>query len=127
MTLKVYKTQIFHKWCKKESLTDKCLGIAISEIMRGLIDADLGAGLVKKRIARVGQGKRGGYRTLLALRKNDRAFFLTGFAKNERGNITSDEEVVFKKLSKIYLDASAAEITALCKAKKLLEVNYEKA
>lgn len=126
VSLKVYKTQIFNKWSRKEGLTDTDLLNAINEMIRGLIDADLGGGLVKKRVARPGQGKRGSYRTLLAFRKNERAFFITGFAKNERANIGPDEEVVFKKLSKIYLDANLQELEVLCKAKKLFEVNYEK-
>jgi hypothetical protein len=123
--LKVYKTQIFDKWSKKEGISDSSLRKALDEMHQGLIDADLGGGLVKKRIARLGQGKSGGYRTLLAFRKEGRAFFLTGFAKNERANISPDEKNVFKKLSEIYLNASIQELKSLCDAKKLIEVSYE--
>ena len=108
-----------------EGLADAFLIKAIDEMRQGLIDADLGAGLVKKRIAKPGQGKRGSYRTLLAFRNNDRAFFITGFAKNERENISPDEKDVFKKLSRIYLDADLQSLEAMCKAKKLIEVSYE--
>ena len=66
--LKIYKTQVFNKWSRKEGVTDTCLREAIDEMLRGLIDADLGGGLVKKRIAKSGQGKRGSYRVLLAFR-----------------------------------------------------------
>src|ERR1700683_1838925 len=58
---------------------------------RGLIDADLGSGLLKQRVARAGEGRSGGYRTIIAYRAGDRAVFLYGFAKNERDNIGDDE------------------------------------
>jgi hypothetical protein len=123
--LKVYKTQIFNKWSKKEGITDRCLCKAVNEIESGLIDAELGSGLVKKRMPKPGQGKSGSYRTLLAFRNNHRAFFLTGFSKNGRENITSDEKDVFKKLCAIYLNASVNELELMCKTRKLIEVGYE--
>jgi hypothetical protein len=58
---------------------------------RGLVDADLGGGLIKQRIARTGQGRSGGYRTLMAFRSKERTIFVYGFAKSERDNIESDE------------------------------------
>lgn len=59
---KIYKTRNFVKWAKKERVTETVLKKAIHEISKGLIDADLGGGIIKKRIARMGQGKRGGHR-----------------------------------------------------------------
>jgi hypothetical protein len=70
-------------------------------MLQGLIDADLGGELVKKRVAKAGQGKRSSYRILLAFRVGHRALFLTGFSKNEKDNITKDERDVFKKLCSI--------------------------
>jgi len=125
--LKIYKTALFNKWCMRNSIADLVLLKGIDEILAGLIDADLGGGLIKKRLARSGYGKSGGYRTLLAFKNNDRAIFITGFAKNEKDNITSEEKMVFKKLSKIYLDLDLKELNAMCKAKKFIEVIYEEA
>ncbi len=76
----------------------------------GLVAADLGSGLFKQRIARPGQGRSGGYRTLIAIRWGTRAFFLSGFAKNERENIDADELAMLKELAQDWLTASDAAI-----------------
>lgn len=94
-----FKTKPFDRWSKKEGISDQDLCLAISEIEKGIVDADLGSYLFKKRIARLGQGKSGGFRTLIAFRKEDKAFFLSGFSKNEKSNITQKEKEVLKRLS----------------------------
>jgi hypothetical protein len=86
-----YKTKYFGRWAKKADLTDRALLSAVEEIRRGLVDADLGGGLLKKRIALPGRGKSGSTRTILATNRNDRWFFVYGFEKNERENISSTE------------------------------------
>lgn len=77
----VYKIRWFDRWARKEGLAEYSLCAAVQEMAHGLIDADLGGGLVKKRIARPGQGKSGGYRTLVATNKGDRWVFVFGFPK----------------------------------------------
>lgn len=64
---------------------------AVEEMVKGLIDADMGGNVVKKRIGPPGRGKRGGTRTLLVTNKGDLWFFVFGFAKKERSNINSKE------------------------------------
>ena len=76
---------------RKTELVDVALCQAVEEMVGGLIDADLGGGVVKKRIGLAGRGKRGGARTLLATNKGDRWFFVFGFEKNERTNISGEE------------------------------------
>lgn len=83
----VYKTREFARWARKQGLKDATLCDAIREIVNGLYEADLGGNLVKKRIARPGRGKSGGFRTLLATNHGNQCFFLYGFAKSERSNI----------------------------------------
>jgi hypothetical protein len=83
---------------------------AIERAERGLIDADLGGGLIKQRVARQGQGKSGGYRTIIAYRAKERAVFLFGFAKNERENISTYELRFLRKLAENWLAADAARI-----------------
>ena len=68
----IYKTRWFNKWARKQDLEDLSLCTAVDEMIVGLYDADLGSGLFKKRIARSGQGKRNGFRTLIATNRGDR-------------------------------------------------------
>lgn len=89
---RVFKTRSFQRWMRKTELTDAVLCKAVQEMAAGLIDADLGGSMVKKRVGLAGRGKRGGVRTLVATNKGNRWFFVFGFEKNERANI-SDEEL----------------------------------
>lgn len=76
----IYKTKVFERWSSKEELSDKALCKAVQEMKVGLFDADLGGGLFKKRIARQGKGKSGGYRTLVATNKGDQWFFVCNYS-----------------------------------------------
>ena len=103
-------------------MTDAALCEAIDRASRGLIDADLGGGVVKQRIARPRAGKSGGFRTIILFRVGERAFFVHGFAKNEQDNIRDDELAAFKILAAelmAYDDATIA--TAIAKG-TLMEV-----
>jgi hypothetical protein len=88
---RVFKTRHFARWLKKSDLTDAALCHAVKEMVAGLIDADLGGDVVKKRVALPGRGKRGGARTLVATRKASRWFFVYGFEKNEKANVSTTE------------------------------------
>ncbi len=78
--MRIYKTRWFDRWARKQGLNNLSLCLAVREMMEGLYEADLGGGLVKKRVARTGQGKSGGFRTLVATNKGDRWIFVFGFA-----------------------------------------------
>jgi len=78
---RVFKTRHFSRWMRKTELTDKALCTAVAEMSQGLIDADLGGGVVKKRVGLAGRGKRGGARTLVATNRGSRWFFVFGFEK----------------------------------------------
>ncbi len=86
--MRVFATRWFTRFARSERLSDDRLCEAIARAGRGLIDADLGGGVIKQRIARTGQGRRGGFRVLIAYRAGARAVFLYGFAKSERDNIS---------------------------------------
>jgi hypothetical protein len=88
---RIFKTRYFSRWMRKTDLTEKALCTAIAEMMLGLIDGDLGGGIIKKRIGLAGRGKRGGARTLVASNTGNRWFFVCGFDKNDRANISADE------------------------------------
>lgn len=120
--MKVYKHRIFANWAKSETIDNKALKKAIDEIEQGLFEANLGGNLYKKRIARKGQGKRGGYRSIIAFKQDDKAIFMLGFAKSDLGNITDQQLAFLKKLSHYYLTASAVLINQAIVEKDLTEV-----
>lgn len=91
----------------------------------GLYEGDLGGGLLKKRIARPGQGKSGGYRTLVATNKDSKWFFVFGFPKNVRSNIDKDEEEALKKLASHLLLLTAQELSISQRAGELIEVDCD--
>ena len=74
--MRVFKTKVFRRFQRKERMRGANLVEAVARAEKGLIDADLGHGLIKQRIARDGAGKSGGFRTIIAFRKGDRAAFL---------------------------------------------------
>jgi hypothetical protein len=104
--MRLLKIKSFNKWATSEGLSDATLYQAVCEMTHGLIDADLGGGIVKKRIALPGRGKRGGARTLLATNLGDRWIFLYGFTKGERTNITETELAALKRLGSDWLGLS---------------------
>ena len=97
--MRVFKNKSFARFCRKARIADVVLCGAVDAASRGLIDADLGGGVIKQRIARHGEGKSGGFRTIILFRICERAFFVHGFAKNERDNIRDDELDAFKMLA----------------------------
>jgi hypothetical protein len=121
----IYKTRWFDRWARKQGLTAPALCDAVREMVNGLFDADLGGGLFKKRIARSGQGKSGGYRTLVATNKGNRWVFVYGFPKNERSNIDRDEEEALKKLAAHLLSLTAQAVTKAKQAGELIEVECD--
>lgn len=118
----VYKTKWFRRWAKGEGLPDAALCVAVDEMKMGLVEADLGGGLLKNRVARPGQGKSGGFRTLVATNKGDRWFFVFGFAKNAKANIDKDEEAALKSLAEELLSYTTRAISKAAEAKQLFEV-----
>jgi len=89
---------------------------------QGLIAADLGGGLIKQRIARPGEGKSGGFRTLIVYRAGLRAFFIHGFAKNEADNVGGRELVALKRLASELAAYSDLDIGSAVLAGALTEV-----
>ena len=120
-----YKTRWFDRWARKQGLTTSSLCSAVWEMRAGLYDADLGGGLVKKRIARPGQGKSGGFRTLVATNKGTRWVFVFGFPKNERSNIDKDEEDALKNLAAHLLSLTAQALDKAQRAGELIEVDCD--
>lgn len=122
---RIFKTRHFSRWMQKTELSDELLYAAVCEMERGLIDADLGGGVVKKRIALAGRGKRSSSRILVATNKNDLWFFVFGFEKNERGNINAAELKALQALAKDLLDFSATKLESELKNNTLQEICYD--
>ena len=120
--MRVFKTKVFSRFSRKAALDDSALCKAVADAERGLIDADLGGGVIKQRIARRGSGKSGGFRTVILYRRNTRAFFVYGFAKSDRANISEDELTALKELASEMLGYYDAEITKAIESGKLIEV-----
>jgi len=121
--MSVLKRRDFARWQAREKLPDDALCRAVKEIENGLIDADLGGLLYKKRVARPGGGKSSGYRTVLSARIGDRYVFLHGFAKKDKANITQDEKKALQFAGKVFLDLSPTALTKALQARVLLEVH----
>ncbi len=107
---------------KKAGLADADLLSAVVEISQGLVDADLGGHVLKKRIALPGQGKRGGARTIVATKMAGRWFFIYGFNKNERANIRQDELKVLQEVAKELLGLDDRKLRIALAAGEILEV-----
>lgn len=120
--MRVLKNAWFHRFVRKEGISDASLCEAVARAAEGLIDADLGGGLVKQRIARSGAGRSGGYRTLIFFRSGVRAIVAFGFAKSDRDNIDRHDEANLKKAAKIALGFSESEIDRLLLSGALVEV-----
>jgi hypothetical protein len=110
---------------RKTDLTQEALCLAIAEMENGLIDADLGGGVVKKRVPLPGRGKSGGARTLLATNKGSLWFFVFGFEKNERANVSPRELEALKAIAADLLKLSSVELDSLVDSEAMQEICHE--
>ncbi|MCD2453413.1 type II toxin-antitoxin system RelE/ParE family toxin [Methylicorpusculum oleiharenae] len=120
--MRIFKNKAFTRFAKKSGIDDSSLCKAVSDAERGLLDADLGGGVIKQRVARSGGGKSGGFRTLILFRIGSLAFFVHGFAKNEQANIDDDELVALRKLAAVMLEYDDAALNCALANKTLIEV-----
>jgi len=120
--LSVYKGRAFVRFAKKARITDADLWKAAQLANEGLIDADLGGGVIKQRIARAGEGKSGGSRSIILFRKGDRAVYVYGFEKKDLGNIDRRELEAFRELAEVILGYTDAEISQRVKDGALFNV-----
>jgi hypothetical protein len=120
--VQIFKTKWLARFARREGVSDDSLCEAIERAERGLIDADLGGGLIKQRVARRGQGRSGGYRMLIVYRARDRALFLYGFAKSDQENITASELSSWRDMATDWLELEAATIEQSVADGRILEV-----
>jgi hypothetical protein len=110
---------------RRTALADEALCAAVAEMVKGLVDADLGGGVVKKRVALPGRGKSGGARVLVATNRSDRWFFVFGFEKSDRANVSADELAALKMLAADLLRLSSNELAALAESGALQEICHD--
>lgn len=123
--MQIFKTKWIARFARREGITDRSLRDAIKRAESGLVDADLGGGLIKQRVARKGQGRSGGYRMIVGYRVKDRAVFLLGFAKNERENIENDELLSLREIAQNWLTADASRIRMELELGNLQEIDHD--
>ncbi len=122
--MQVFKTKAFARFARKEGLSDASMlqAVADAEIKP---DAELGGGLIKQRVARKGQGKSGGYRTVIAFRRGHLAFFVYGFAKSDQGTVSIGEERALRKLARFLLATTDDELVALLQRGEIVRVGHD--
>lgn len=123
--MQIFKTKWFMRYVRQERIEDHSLCDAIDRAERGLVDADLGGGIIKQRVARAGQGRSGGYRMLIAYRSGDRAVFMYGIAKNERDNIDADELATLREIGTTWLEAKTEQLELAITEGLLKEIHDE--
>ena len=123
--MRVFKTKWFARYARRERIEDESLRDAVERAECGGVDANLGGGVIKQRVARTGQGRSGGRRMLIAYRSGDRSVFLYGFAKNERENIEHDELATLREIAAGWLKADEESLKRAMEEGVLLEVGYD--
>ncbi|MCD2177482.1 type II toxin-antitoxin system RelE/ParE family toxin [Rhizobium sp. C1] len=121
--MRIFLTRWTARFVRRERVSGASLAEAVERAERGLVDADLGGGLIKMRVARSGQGRSGGFRTMLAFKSGDRAVFLYAFAKNERENVGPDELQTLRELARAWLRAGDADLEAAARTGQLEEMD----
>jgi len=120
--MRVLKTKEFWRFARREGISDAALLDAAKRAERGLVDADLGGGLIKQRVPRRGQGRSGGYRTLMAYRVGTLVVFLYAFAKSERDNIEDDELVHWRREARAWATMDDALMNTMIATREVIEV-----
>jgi len=124
--LRIFTNTWFSRFARKEKIPVSALIEAAQRADNGQIDADLGGGVIKQRIARAGEGKSKGFRSILLLSKGERCFFVFGFPKSGLDNIRDDEEEQFKKMAKLVLALTDAQLSVLLTNGQFEEVPNDK-
>jgi len=124
LSMRAFKNKWFNKWARDEDIRDDTLWKAAEEIVAGRVEADLGKCLFKKRVARKGQGKSGGYRLIVAYKRpnSDRLFFISAFEKNDKPNLKSAEQEALALVAAKYIEATDQTITNLKHINELFEI-----
>ncbi len=124
--MRVFKNKWFTRWARMEDVPDFALVQAAAEVVAGQVEADLGGGLFKKRLAREGSGKRGGYRIIIGYKRpnTDRIVFLYAFAKNARASISEKEKQALSLVAEAFVSATDEQVSLLLQEGSIVEVKH---
>ena len=120
--MRIFKNTWFRRFARDQKITDHALRDAVRRAESGQVDANLGGGVVKQRVARSGRGKSKGFRTVILYRAGERAIFVYGFPKSERENIRKDEKKQFKKMAGYVIELSEEQLNELVTMGKFEEI-----
>lgn len=123
--MRVFKTKAFVRIARKEGISDETLREAVRRAQSGLVDADLGGGVIKQRVARPGQGRSGGFRTLIAFSDGKISVFLYAFPKSDRDNIDKDELASLREIAKAWFEADSKALAKALKDGVVKEIKYD--
>ena len=123
--MRTFKTKAFSRFAGREGIDDAALCEAVDRARSGSVDADLGGGVIKQRIARKGGGRSAGFRTIVLFRRGELAFFVYGFAKNGLENLRRDELATFRRLADEYLALDRAGLAVAQAVGAIIEVNCD--
>ena len=121
----VFKTKAFDRFARKVRLRDDALIETAADVVAGKVDADLDGGVFKQRVASKHEGKSGGLRTVVLFRRRSHVFFVFGFAKSDRANITGEELIAFRWLANEYLTLSLLQLTIAVRSGEMFEVTTD--
>lgn len=121
----IFKTKWFTRFARQQGISDAALREAVQRAERGLIDADLGGGVIKQRIARPNEGRSGGFRSIVLFRAGERANFIFGFAKNTQDNIGAEDLKRFRDAAQVFFNYTTDELETAIKTNALTEVDND--
>lgn len=123
--MRAFKTKAFSRFARKERIVDDKLREALNRAELGLVDADLGGHLIKQRVPRGGEGRSGGYRTIIVFTSGERAVFVFGFAKNDQDDLSPAALEIYKEAARDYLSLPENELDELVRQGTLQEVDVD--
>jgi hypothetical protein len=120
--MRVLKSRAFDRFARSTHVGDADLWEAVERAEKGLVDANLGGGVIKQRIARGGKGKSAGFRSIIFYKSKTLAVFVFGFEKSSLANISPSELKTFKDAAKVVLKLTENELGAAIKHGAYIEV-----
>jgi len=125
MKVRVFKYTGFSRFASKEGISDKELLEIVEQLEKDQADANLGGDVYKVRVARQGEGKSGEHRIIVYFKNEFRTFFVYGFSKSDKDNISAKDLKRFKEDAKIQFSFTEEQIEARLRNGIFIEITEE--